>query len=162
MRLIWDYESGYVIDAESGEVVDMIFDYARDGEFGKYIGRRTEAERLADEGLKVLKKLRVRGLKDVRGTYVAYMLGLTTKTVKSLTRDEEVTVPQEYKEEFEHFLALIEKDPVLSVRPKRSKEVLALAASMVVRGKTLKEIAEELKLNEKSLRKSLQILISRI
>ena len=31
MGLVWDYQSGYVIDAETGEVVDRIYDYGAVG-----------------------------------------------------------------------------------------------------------------------------------
>ena len=164
MRLIWDYERGFVIDAETGEVVEQIYEYSqRDVSFERGIGRKSELERIADEGIKILKDLKARGLSDKRGTYVAYKLGLSKKTVKSLkAKDSDVEVPREYLELYRLFLSKIEKDPLLSSRPEKSKKIVALAASMVVRGKSVSEVSKELKVNEKTLRRALKLLRSRI
>jgi len=164
VRLIWDYERGFVIDAETGEVVDQIYEYnQKDASFERGIGRRSEVERIADEGIKILRDLKARGLSDRRGTYVAYKLGLSKKTVKSLrAKNSDISVPREYLELYRLFLSKIEKDPLLSNRPEKSKKIIALAASMVLKGRSVSEVSRELKVNEKTLRKALKLLRSRI
>ena len=164
MKLIWDYENGFVVNAETGEVLDTIFDYSRkDVEFERGLGKRSQVERIADEGMKVLKNLKRRGLKDERGTYVAYKIGITNKTVKSLvSKDEGPAVPDKYKATYQYFLRMIERDPVLRVRPTKSKRTLALAAAMIINGKSVSEVCRELGVNEKTLRRALKLLRSRV
>ncbi len=161
--LIWDYESGTVVNLETGEVVDMIYEFDRkDIEVTRNIGTMTKEDIIALKGTEIVKELKRRGLKDVRGTYVAYKLGMTNKTVKSLKRDVDIEIPEELKNEVERILHFIEKDPLLSARSERGKTVLAVAAAMVMRGKTVREACKMLGVNEKRVRKLLGLLRRRM
>ncbi|ABU82562.1 hypothetical protein [Ignicoccus hospitalis] len=166
MRLVWDYENGVVIDIETGEVVDYIVDfYVSEERFAdKRVGSKiSEEERALLKGTEIVKELNERGYRDVRGTFVQYKLGLTNKTVKSLEKVERLPeVPAELRTDFEYYLKLIERDPVLSARPKRSKHLMALVCAYVVNGKNVREVSKRYNVGEKTLRKLLALARERI
>ncbi len=124
---VWDYENGVIIDTETGEVVGTIYEYSNDNEKKPYIG--TTSFGLAEKATKsaeISRKLKARGLKDSRGTYVMYKLGLTNKSVKSLKREVECEIPEEMKPLVKKILKYIEEDPILSSRSDRIKLALAI------------------------------------
>jgi len=159
--LIWRYEEGYIVDSETGVVVDIIYDdspYPGNNEPKPYIGTASGLGELQNTMQhQLLRKLRIRSLKDERGTYVAYQLGLTKKSVMSLKRiDEEMPeLDDELKEEFERWLRYINRKPRLASRTMKVKKALALllASRSLGRGASVKEVAKIFKVNERHLRK---------
>ncbi len=146
---IWDYERGIIVDDETGEVIDIIYDE-----------QGLEYEPLQPQGMNIWKKtanianeLSIRGLRDEKGTYILYRIGETQKTVKSLKRDVRVNLSNEEKE----ILDIIERDPVLAARTDRMKIALAKLLYYRKRGHvaSLEKVAREVGVSPKALRKFL-------
>ena len=159
--LIWRYEEGYVVDSETGLVVDVIYDespYPGNDEPKPYIGTHLGTEFEAKNTRRILSKLLKRSLKDERGTYVAYKLGLTNKSVLSLKKTNEVVVridDEELQGEFERWMKRISRNPRLNSRTRRVKRALALVMASRALGKdiSVKQAARMFRVNEHHLRK---------
>ena len=166
MKLVWDYETGFIIDIETGEIVDTIFDYTFVGRSadGHRVGSKmTDEEKMLIKGTEIVKELKRKGLSDVRGTFVEYKLGLTTKSVKSLkSNNVNLNIPEDMKEEIGKCLKKIERDPVLSARPERSKLLMAIACISIIRGMSLRGVSKSVGVSEKTLRKLLKIVRERL
>ncbi len=133
---IWDYENGVIINAETGEIVEQIYDYNVQNEKKPYIGTTTFGlASKANKSAKISKKLKMKGLKDERGTYISYKLGLSDKSVKSLKREHECEVPEDLKTLVSRILKYIEMDPILSSRTERVKLGLAIILAQRLKGK---------------------------
>ena len=147
---IWDYERGVIVDDETGEVVDIIYD-----EYG------LDYEPLRPQGMKVWRKtatiaqnLAIRGLKDEKGTYILYKVGDVKKSVKSLKRDLKVKLNEEERK----ILEIIESDPVLASRTQKMKVALAKLLYHRKHGHSvsLEKVAREVGVSPKALRKFLK------
>ncbi len=153
---IWDYERGIIVDDETGEVIDIIFD---EGDL--------DYEPLQPRGMSVWKKtaeiankLNIKGLSDEKGTYTLYAIGESKKTVKSLKRKINVELSPEEIE----ILKVIESDPVLASRTERMKIALAKLLYYRRRGcvKSVESVAKEVGVSPKALREVLRKAKSRL
>jgi len=158
---VWDYENGIIINTETGEVVDQIYDYnAVQGERKPYIGTTSFGlVSKANKSASISRKLKMKGLRDERGTYVSYKLGLTNKSVKSLKREYDCEIPEDMKALVSKILKYIEMDPVLSSRTDRVKLGLAIILAQRLKGKG--ELPKCVKVN-KHMRKLVAIASKRL
>ncbi|ALU12765.1 hypothetical protein EYM_07290 [Ignicoccus islandicus DSM 13165] len=168
---IWRYEAGYVVDPETGEVIDLIYDYGPyegNNEPSLIIGTSSYEDKIAEKASRIQRTLNARGLRDAHGTYVNYLLGLTNKSVKSLkrieTKERLPLTDKEYEKEVRRWLVKIEKNLRTMVLTSKTKKAIAciLAARSLDRELSVSEVARFYEIDEKYLRKVLSRVTKRL
>ncbi len=163
-QYVWVYDSGYVVDPETGEVVDVIYDYTPyegNNEVTFTIGTHNLEDKIVEKASRIQKKLAERGFVDVHGTYVNYVLGLTNKTVKSLKRTKtKAPLPfddEEFAKEVRRWLTKLEKEVKTIVISTKTKNAIAcaLAVRSLGRDLSISKIAKLYEVDEKYLRRTL-------
>ncbi|UXD22385.1 hypothetical protein IPA_04185 [Ignicoccus pacificus DSM 13166] len=165
-----------MVDSETGVVVDIIVDegpYLGNSEPKPYIGTSQGDDGTGTTSLRIQKSLKKRLLIDRRGTYVAYKMGLTSKSVGSLTKVKKIErirykiqelESAEFLIERDRWMKIINQDARLASRTERVK--LALASVMAARSLgldiSLETIAKIYKVNEHHLRKLVSLTYKRI
>jgi len=136
--LIYDYQEGYVIDAETGEVVDRIYDCSPPRSRGEAAGAQSDSSRLVHKPVsqRYYRERRLyskaRRLEE-RGYVVDYARLFTVGFKRSLKRSTSVLVEQRFRElgilgELEAIIKEIEdKAPHILARTRAAQLLIAYA-----------------------------------
>ncbi len=166
--LIWRYDEGYVVDSETGVVIEKIVEetpYPGNDEAKPYVGTSTGLDTFKGSEI-IIEKMKLKGLKDEKGTFITYKLGLSRKSINSLKK-KNLTISNldsEFEDEIERWLAMINKDPILASRTPRVKRALAavMAARSLGRDLSTSKIAKMFGVNERHLRRLVALSNKRI
>ncbi|MEM0059290.1 MAG: hypothetical protein QXE10_02555 [Desulfurococcaceae archaeon] len=101
MHLIYDYTEGYVIDAETGEVVDRIFDYSqpRPRSDDSTVAENKKRARMPGKGLgKLIKAYRRLVEYERQGYIVDYEKALLNRMIKTLKHERSMKAEKHFAE----------------------------------------------------------------
>ena len=161
---VWRYDSGYVVDPNTGEVIDVIYEYSPyygNNEPSLTIGTIDYESKLMEKASRIQKALAEKGFVDTHGTYVNYKLGLTNKSVKSLRRvdlREELPLNDvEFSKEVKRWKSKLDRNLNGVIIGSKTKIAIAciLAARSLGKDLSVSKIAKFYDVDEKYLRKIL-------
>ncbi|MEM1696400.1 MAG: hypothetical protein QXQ90_07370 [Desulfurococcaceae archaeon] len=143
-QLVYDYSEGYVVDAETGEVVDRIYDYSppRPRSDDSAVVENKKRVRMPGKGLgRLIKAYRRLVEYEKQGYIVDYEKALSNRMIKTLVHERSVKAEKHFAEKgllnkLAEIVEELDKRGVTSGLTIRGRLVLAYVVYKLSRGET--------------------------